>query len=98
MNNKRSSSTSARQLFLDDIRDTEKYLAQMQESVREICDKQNLNYPHTGRGYKGMLPNIPYAVHFRLKGYSPKDAAENYIQLEIGRSVRPLEPVGVGAA
>lgn len=94
--NKRSSSTSARQLFLDDIAETREYLAEMQEHIKEICEKEELEYPHRGRGRTGMHPNFPYAVSFRLRGYSPQEAAEKYVQSESGRAIEPInsEPVG----
>jgi len=94
--NKRSSSTSARQLFLDDIAETREYLAEMQEHIKEICESEELEYPQRGRGRRGMHPNFPYALSFRLRGYSPQEAAEKYVQCESGRAIEPVhsDPVG----
>jgi hypothetical protein len=88
---KRSSSTSARKLFLQDIEDTEKYLTEMQSYIKELCNRKKLEYPHRGRGRKGMFPNIPYALHFRLNGYKPKEAAKMYVEREQGSALQPLD-------
>jgi hypothetical protein len=76
---------------LQDIEDTEKYLTEMQSYIKELCNRKKLEYPHRGRGRKGMFPNIPYALHFRLNGYKPKEAAKMYVEREQGSALQPLD-------
>jgi hypothetical protein len=100
MNNQQSanSSPSSRKLFSDDISEINAFRDDMQDAIKAICTKQSLIYPHVGRGYKGMLPNFPYALHFMLKGVSAQQAAEMYIMRESGRSVHQVAPTSVEVA
>lgn len=90
-----SGDTGARRLFSEDIEETNQYLEEMQSHVKELCEKKNLQYPRGGRNFKGVYPNIPIALHFRLRGYKPITAARIYVEQETGRSLQPVDPAGV---
>jgi hypothetical protein len=84
---------AARKLFCTDLEEEIKpYLERMQGHVKALCEKHGFIYPgdRSGRGVKGVRPNIAYAVHFMIKGYTAFGAAYNYMEEQEGKAVLPL--------
>lgn len=88
--------TQVLRAFFEDNEEIKEYLADMIIHIKKICKDRYLEYPKKGRGHKGMFPNVSYALHFRLKGYSTHRAAMEYVDRETGRAIQPLsEPNGL---
>ena len=83
---------TARKLFCTDIEEEIKpYLERMQGHVKALCEKHGFIYPgdRSGRGVKGVRPNIAYAVHYMIKGSTPYGAAVEYVGEQEGKAVLP---------
>ena len=87
---------SARPIFKDDIEDTHTFLDEMKQHIKTLCAERNLVYPRAGRGRTGLMPNLTYALHFRLKGLSPIEAAKKYVHAQTGHVLQPIAQPAAG--
>ena len=85
---------SARPIFKEDLEETHTFLDEMKQHIKTLCAERDLEYPRAGRGRTGLMPNLTYALHFRLKGLSPLEAAKDYVHAQTGHVLQPIaQPV-----
>lgn len=82
-----------RSIFDIDIEETKDYLNEMQKHVKILCEELGFKYPRAGRGKKGIWPNFPFALHCRLRGCSPLEAANKYVEYASGTVLQPIKPI-----
>lgn len=87
---------SARPIFEEDLKETHTFLDEMKTHIKTLCAERNLTYPRAGRGRKGLMPNLTYAIHFRLKGYTPLQAARKYVHAQEGHVLQRVAPPAAG--
>lgn len=66
---------SSRSVFDIDIKEINAYLLKMKKHVLEMGVDIG-----SARGRKGLQPNFQYAIHYSLKGLTPKEAAAQYVK------------------
>ena len=87
---------SAVPVFMTDREDTHTFLKEMKGHIESLCAEHNLVYPRAGRGRKGLMPNLTYALHFRLKGLTPSQAAKKYVHAQTGHVLQPIAQPAAG--
>ena len=90
------SAASAVPVFKKDREETHTFLEEMKDHLKTLCAERNLVYPRAGRGRTGLMPNLTYALHFRLKGLTPVQAAEKYVHAQTGHVLQPIAQPAAG--
>ena len=90
------SAASAVPVFKKDREETHTFLEEMKEHLKTLCAERDLVYPRAGRGRTGLLLNLTYALHFRLKGLTPLQGAEEYADKQTGHVLQPIAQPAAG--